>query len=174
MKIAIVIAFVCAIMLPLTASADIYRWVNERGVVSFTDNLGNVPAKYRAKAVLIDANVPAVQEVIIGQVGEGKDKAGDVDKDGKKDGADTKQKKLFGGKDEATWKKESDRMNFEISDTEKQLSEMRDRLSDTSKMSRTEYLSLQNSIKLLDQRLNTQKNQRDNFLDTARKAGAPL
>src|SRR5512138_63459 len=98
MKFVITISLAGIILLPMTASAEIYRWVNERGVVSFTDNLGNVPEKYRAKATLIDANVPAVEEVVVEQSGAGKEKVGD-DKDAKKNGADeAKKKKLFGGK----------------------------------------------------------------------------
>jgi small-conductance mechanosensitive channel len=160
--------------IPMVVSADIYRWTNERGVVSFTDNLGNIPPKYRAKAVLVDAPVPTVQEVVIDQGGS-KAKAGaDEAADRKDAGEEQKKKKLIGGKDEATWKRESERINFEVSDTEKQIAEMRDRLTDTSKMSRTEYLSLQNSLRLLEQRLETQKAKRETFLDTARKAGAPL
>ena len=174
MKRTALIVLVCVLAVPLVASAEIYRWVNERGVVSFTDSLGNIPEKFRAKAQLIDAPVPPVQEVVMESGGSKAKPDADDKGDRKEAGDDQKKKKLFGGKDEATWKKEADRVNFEVSDTEKQIAEMRDRLGDTSKMSRTEYLSLQNSIKLLEQRLDGQKAKRDSFLDTARKAGAPL
>jgi uncharacterized membrane protein YcjF (UPF0283 family) len=40
------------------AFADIYRYVNEEGVISFVDNLESVPEKYRATAV----NTTAVEE----------------------------------------------------------------------------------------------------------------
>lgn len=170
MKIFALIAFTCLVAVPVVVSAEVYRWTNERGVVSFTDNRGNIPERFRSKAVLIDEQVPAVQEVIVDS--GAKDKPGAEEKGDKKDAAD--KKKLFGGKDEATWKKEAERMNFEVTDTEKQIAEMRDRLSDPSKLSRTEYLSLQNTVKLLEQRLATKKSQQENFLDAARKAGAPL
>jgi len=168
------LVLVCILSVPLLASAEIYRWVNDRGVVSFTDNLGNIPEKFRAKAILIDVPVPPVQEVVMEQGGSKAKPVTDEKGDRKESGDEQKKKKLFGGKDEATWKKEADRVNFEVSDTEKQIAEMRDRLGDTSMMSRTEYLSLQNSIKLLEQRLDGQKSKRDSFIDTARKAGAPL
>ena len=162
-----------ALLSPHIANADIFRWVDDRGVVSFTDNLGNIPAKFRTKAVQVDAPVEAVQEVVV----EAKQPAATKDKD-KADKAeaadDPKKKKLYGGKDEATWKKEAERLNFQVTDTEKQIAELRDRMGDTSKMSRTEYLSLQNSQKLLEKRLETQKREQETFMDAARKAGAPL
>ena len=176
MKAKLPLLFFCLLLTPALASADIFRWVDDRGVVSFTDNLGNIPAKFRAKAVQVDAPVEAVQEVVV-ESGGSKDKqksavAAKSDKDESAD--DAKKKKMFGGKDEATWKREAEKLNFQVTDTESQLSEMRSRLSDTSKMSRTEYLSLQNSVKLMEQRLATQKGQQEQFLDSARKAGAPL
>lgn len=173
MKTFALIVFTCLVLVPIIASAEVYRWTNERGVVSFTDNRGNIPERFRAKAVLIDEPMPAVQEVVVES--GAKDRPGAEDKGEKKDAGDEqKKKKMFGGKDEATWKKEAERVNFEVADTEKQIAEMRDRLSDTSKMSRTEYLSLQNTVKLLEQRLAAKKSQQESFLDAARKAGAPL
>ncbi len=37
-------------LLPAPASADIYRWEDESGVIHFTDDLSAVPGKYRGKA----------------------------------------------------------------------------------------------------------------------------
>ena len=34
--------------------AEIFRWVDDRGVVYFTDNLHNIPAKFRAKATRVE------------------------------------------------------------------------------------------------------------------------
>jgi Domain of unknown function (DUF4124) len=46
---ALVLAIVlgCATALPLPSRADIYRWEDDRGTVHFTDDLGNIPAKFR-------------------------------------------------------------------------------------------------------------------------------
>ncbi|OYV96844.1 MAG: hypothetical protein B7Z62_07520 [Deltaproteobacteria bacterium 37-65-8] len=53
---------ICADLLPAAASlllslsfagpslADIYRWEDESGVIHFTDDVSNIPAKYRGKA----------------------------------------------------------------------------------------------------------------------------
>jgi len=37
-------------LLPAPASADIYRWEDESGVIHFTDDLSAIPAKYRGKS----------------------------------------------------------------------------------------------------------------------------
>jgi hypothetical protein len=47
-----------ALLVPF-ASADIYRWEDESGVVHFTDDLSNIPAKYRRKAREIQKSPPA-------------------------------------------------------------------------------------------------------------------
>lgn len=39
-------------------AADIYRWVDEKGVVYFTDNLHNIPQEYRQSATHIKAKEP--------------------------------------------------------------------------------------------------------------------
>ena len=46
--------FLCTIP-ALSVSADMFRWVDEKGVVHFTDNLHNIPQKYRASATRIKA-----------------------------------------------------------------------------------------------------------------------
>jgi len=38
-----------ALALPGASRADIYRWEDESGVVHFTDDLGNIPPKYRSR-----------------------------------------------------------------------------------------------------------------------------
>jgi len=48
---------------PSLQSAEIFRWVDERGVVHFTDNLGNIPEKDRLGATRIQAKEsPIIQE----------------------------------------------------------------------------------------------------------------
>ena len=45
-------------LLASPASADIYRWEDESGVIHFTDDLSTVPAKYRGKAREIQKTPP--------------------------------------------------------------------------------------------------------------------
>jgi clan AA aspartic protease (TIGR02281 family) len=42
----------------LSAAADILRWVDEKGIVYFTDNVHNIPEKYRSNATRIKAVEP--------------------------------------------------------------------------------------------------------------------
>ena len=46
-------------LLASTASADIYRWEDESGVIHFTDNPSSIPAKYRGKSREILKTPPA-------------------------------------------------------------------------------------------------------------------
>jgi clan AA aspartic protease (TIGR02281 family) len=46
--------FLCCLAFPVNA-ADIYRWVDDQGVVHFTDNPHNIPQKYRQNAAHIKA-----------------------------------------------------------------------------------------------------------------------
>lgn len=45
-------------LLALPASADIYRWEDESGVIHFTDDLSGIPAKYRGKTREIQKTPP--------------------------------------------------------------------------------------------------------------------
>ena len=38
------------LLYPLSASAETYQWVDERGTTNFAEDLGKVPKKYRKKA----------------------------------------------------------------------------------------------------------------------------
>lgn len=47
----------CCLAFPVHA-ADIYRWVDDKGVVHFSDNLYNIPQKYRQNITQIKAKEP--------------------------------------------------------------------------------------------------------------------
>ena len=51
------------------ASADIYRWEDESGVIHFTDDLSAVPAKYKAKAREIQKTPPEAGKPSVSTVG---------------------------------------------------------------------------------------------------------
>ncbi len=58
--VAVLLAFSGPVSSP---AADILRWVDEKGVVHFTDNLHNIPEKFRANATRIKAReTPQSQE----------------------------------------------------------------------------------------------------------------
>lgn len=159
------------LLVAVSASADIYRWVDNRGVVSFTDNPASIPAQFRGKAVLMDAPEPAVQEVV-SESKEGKSTSPDTRKPtSATDGAE--KKKLYAGKDEAAWKRDIARAQFELAEVEKQINALNERLRDTEKMSRGEYLNLQSTLKVLEIRRTNQKSKLDSLLESASNAGLP-
>jgi Domain of unknown function (DUF4124) len=51
------------------ASADIYRWEDESGVIHFTDDLSAIPAKYRKKAREIQKTPPAAGKPSVSTMG---------------------------------------------------------------------------------------------------------
>ena len=57
-----------ALLVP-PASADIYRWEDERGVIHFTDDLSAIPAKYRKKAREIQKTPPAAGKPSVSTMG---------------------------------------------------------------------------------------------------------
>ena len=50
---ALVLAAALLLALPGTAGAQIYRWVDERGVPHYTEGIDSVPERFRATAVLL-------------------------------------------------------------------------------------------------------------------------
>jgi len=56
----VLLALVVALWCPATSDAEIYRWVDERGVPHYTDGIDSVPERYRATAVPLGLrNAPA-------------------------------------------------------------------------------------------------------------------
>ena len=56
-------------LLPAPASADIYRWEDESGVIHFTDDLSAIPAKYRGKSREILKTPPEAGQPSLSTVG---------------------------------------------------------------------------------------------------------
>jgi clan AA aspartic protease (TIGR02281 family) len=54
----VVIVFLTFFLRVPSLYADIFRWVDDQGVVHFTDNLENIPEKYRSKVTRIKTESP--------------------------------------------------------------------------------------------------------------------
>jgi hypothetical protein len=151
-----------------TVGAETYTWVDSSGTVNFTEDISKVPKKYRGK-VRVRGDVNAVaggvettsEPVLTSPSG---DKPGEV----------AEQKPvLYGGRSGKSWKADFETLRAEIGSTDDQIAELNSRLSDTSKMSRTDYLGIQSSIKnfqfhrgVLEKKLNALNEQ-------ASRAGVP-
>ena len=159
------------LLFPLSALGETYQWTDEQGTVNFAEDLGKVPKKYRKKAKpLGDGAEAAPQSAAPQGAVKGTEPAPKVQ--GKGEG-ELKEKQLFGGKDEVAWRREFVGARHSVKLAESDLADLRLRLSDTSKMSRTEYLSIQNGIKQLEVRLQQQQMRFDQLREQADKLGVP-
>ena len=163
-----------AVLFALPAFAETYTWEDDQGTVNFTEDLGNVPAKYRKKVKTVgeeDLLSPAA-------TGEGekpgaKGKGTGELKEGVPSVKQDKKNRVYGGKDADAWKSEFRSLNADLNASEKQLVEYRNRLNDTSSMSRSEYLSIQNTIKSIEYNVIGQRKKLDDLKKEAEIAGVP-
>lgn len=173
--------YACAVMilaLSVAAHADIYKWVDQRGTVNYTEDPGKIPKKYRKKVTVIPEGEPSpaeVSDVAVDQGGKEK-----KPEDGQKDAENApavrqeKQKAVYGGKDEDVWKTEFRALRSEITANEAELAARRKRLASPGAMSRGEYLGVQQEVKRLEETL-TGLNGRLNALEeSAQRVGVPL
>ncbi len=62
LKITILLLFLF-LSIPGNVFADFYRYTDDKGVVCITNNLSNVPEKYRAKVIVIKEEKKVIEEV---------------------------------------------------------------------------------------------------------------
>ena len=167
MKTSIIVALLVLFAIPVEALT--YKWVDKEGT-HYTDDLGNIPQKYRKKAIIVgsEEDVAAPDEAKPAAKTKGNEQSQDLTV-----GEKQARKNIYGGKPAATWKKDFAQINADIKDTEDQLSELRDRIKDTSKMSRAEYVSIQMNINSEEFRLQKLKEKLDALTDEANKADLP-
>jgi hypothetical protein len=163
--------------LPVICSAEIYKWVDEKGHTGFADDLGKVPKKYRDKAITTDKQEQPVEVIDKGEVEKTPKKGGEAKEEtagdkGKSKGKD-KDKELFGGKSGEDWKRDLTRQKNEVKTLEEQSAGIKERMADGSKISRGEFLSLQNTQRDLEVRIEKAKKKLDALNDAADNAGVP-
>jgi len=165
------IIVVILVLLAVPVEAVTYMWEDDQGTVSFTEDLGNVPQKYRKKAKVVGEEEEAApsapaQEPKSSVKDRGKGEIGEQ-------AAPAERKKIYGSKSGDTWRNEFAQARGDIKVSEDQLDDLNGRLKDTSKMSRSEYLSIQLSIKDVENRLQRQKAKHDALTEDANRAGVP-
>ena len=159
--------------LPTLCSAEIYKWIDERGQVGFADDLGKVPKKYRDSALITEKQEQAVEIIEKVEPAKGSKKGADGKSDASSRDEKGKEKPSFDGKSGETWKLDLDRQKFEIKSLEEQLSGIKERLADSSKKSRGEYLTLQNTQRDLEIRIEKARKKLDALNESADRAGVP-
>lgn len=169
-------ALILFLALPALCSAEVYKWVDEKGQTGYSDDLGKVPKKYRDNAVLTEKQEQAVEIVEKSEPEKGQKKGAEVkgeqDKGGPGRGKD-KDKALFDGKTGETWKQDLARQKHEVKSLEDQSAGIKERMADASKMSRGEYITLQNTQRDLDARIGKAKKKLDALNEAAENAGLP-
>lgn len=159
---------------PVTAAT--YKWVDDKGTVNFTEDYGKIPKKYRKKAKVVGEEGSAPPATIeIKEEPKAKQKTTDGETPKVEDSKEKQGKKkvLYDGKDGDVWKTDLGKLRADLKAAEDQLVETRGRMNDTSKMSRTEYLSLYNSIKDMENRVLVLRKKLDTLNEAAAKAGVP-
>jgi len=162
--------------LPAISNGEIYQWVDESGQVGYADDLGNVPAKYRKKAKPIASEEKAVEIIDKGEVGKEPRKGDEKSQPSAASGEEKekpKSKPLYDGRDGETWKRDLARQKHEVKSLEEQAAGIRDRMANPGKMTRGEYLSLQNTARDLDVRISVARKKLQALTDAADKAEVP-
>jgi hypothetical protein len=160
----LLVALILLYSLPVLA--ETYEWTDQQGTVHFTEDRGSIPKKYRKKAKVVgDDSTPEV--TISNEPAKGAAKAESKGDEGEK------SKKLYGGKDEAAWRTAFRNADYEVQSIETELATLQGRLNDTSKMSRSEYLSVQNTIKHTEIRLQEARQKLEALQSSANRAGVP-
>jgi hypothetical protein len=157
---------------PALCAAEIYKWVDEKGQTGYSDDLGRVPKKYRDNAVVTEKQEQAVEiiEKIEPEKSPNKGADGKAGSDSK--GKD-KEKPVFDGKSGDAWKQDFARQKHEVKSLEDQAAGITERMTDPGKISRGEYVTLQNTQRDLDVRIGKAKKKLDALNDAAEKAGVP-
>ncbi|HOP41763.1 MAG TPA: DUF4124 domain-containing protein [Geobacteraceae bacterium] len=174
--------FACIVMLlgivAGTACAETYSWEDSNGTIHFTEDISQVPKKYLKKVrVRGDMGVAVTPQPLVEQTAE-TSAPGDTASVGsspvkEQAAAGEKKEELYGGKSGKSWKIDFDTLRAEIGAIDDQVAELNSRLDDTSKMSRIEYLSIQNTIKNLKFRRGDLEKKLAALNDQAARAGVP-
>lgn len=172
MKTCIIVTLLVLLAIPVEALT--YKWVDIEGT-HYTDDLGSIPQKYRKKATILGE-----EEYATSPEGEPKEAAkpaakakGNEQPHAQSAAENQEQKKTYGGKSAATWKRDFGQIDADMKAAEEQLSELKERMQDTSKMSRGEFLSIQMGINSLETRLQRLKGKRVALTEEANKANLP-
>lgn len=171
MRLTMVLLLLLAV--PAICAAEIYKWVDDRGQVGYVDDLGKVPKKYRDNAVTTEKQEQAVEVVEKTTTGPAPRKEADKKSEPAETSAKDKEKPLFDGKDGATWKREFARQKQEIKTLEDHAVNIKERMAEGNKISRGEYLTLQNTQRDLDVRIAKAKKKLDTMTEAADRADLP-
>lgn len=168
---------VLALAFAVTAHADIYKWVDARGTVNYTQDYGKVPQKYRKKVIVIsegEAPTAEVSETVV-EPGDKGTQPEAVRKDAVSAPAvkPEQKKAVYGGKDADAWRAEFTALRTAIKTNEAELADRKARLANPRNMNRGMYLSVQADARRFEEKLAEQNGRLSALEENARRAGVP-
>lgn len=172
----IIILSITLVLFALPALAVTYTWEDAQGTINFTEDLGNVPAKYRKKVKIVgdEELLPSVSdEAVETPAAKPRAKGAGGTGEGVQPAKQSSEKAVYGGKDAAAWKAEHAALDGDVKAAEQQLVEYRSRMKDTSGMSRSEYLGIQATIRSLENSVLMRKQKLEDLKQRAAAAGVP-
>jgi len=174
MKTAIISAILVLFAVP--ALAVTYEWEDSQGTINFTEDPGSIPKQYRKKAKILGAEEEVASPesaAVKDEPKSGSEKKVKGETSEQTTGGNKDLKKMFGAKTAETWQMDFAQSNANIKSEEDQLSELKDRVKDTSKMSRGEYISVQMGINASEKKLQRLRGKLEALTEEANKADVP-
>jgi len=173
MRASVLIAVLMAVIMAVPSMAAIYTWEDERGVVNFAEDYGQIPQKFRKKARIVgeDTEETLEMESPAPDIKEKPKTSGDLPKEVSPAASDNR--KVFGGKDERAWRQEFAMLKAELKSIQDQIDAVNSRLAKSDQMSRSEYRILENTKKLLEEQQSAAKNKFEKLSADAQRAGVP-
>jgi len=153
-----------------TVGAETYSWVDSSGTTNFTEDISQVPKKYLKKVRVRGDLTPSVSggtESTAESVPPAP--AGTKAPTGSNEIKET----MYGNKSGKSWKADFDTLRAQIGATDDQISELNTRLGDVSKMSRSDYLGIQSSIRNLQFHRGELEKKQKTLNEQASQAGVP-
>jgi hypothetical protein len=157
---------ILVLLLPVAAHAELYRWVDDKGTVNFTEDYESIPPKYRKSAKGSD---DAVSQKKPSAPAAGSNATSPSAVAPKGDGAVP----LYGGRRGEEWRDELRQARAELKAYREHLELKRRLLADTSRMGRREYVGLQADVKELELKVGELKDHLERLEAAAAKAGVP-
>lgn len=177
MRYAILLALL--LLLPLTGQAATYSWTDRDGTMHFTDDIGAVPRKYRAKAL---------RQQAAEEGGSMDSTAADAPPEAKSNqsaaapapaappnGATPATKDSFGGKSGAEWQQQFRALKAELDKVEKEREEQRKQVDEASKraISVQQANELNQRTKQVNDAYEGVRQRYNQLVEQANKAGLP-
>lgn len=172
MKVSALFFILLCVLMAVPAFAVVYTWVDDSGVVNFTEDYGSIPQKYRKKARMVGEE-PTDEPVTTGTTSSGSNNSTIGQDSSKAVAQPAEAKKTYGGKDEITWRQDFARAKAELQSIRDQIEGVNARLAKSDQISRYEYRSLENTKKLLEEQERIARSKLEALSTEANKAGVP-